>query len=75
MADRTCTCAIYGGQISFCRLHSAASEMLSALESLVSAHDEQPPMLTQTEWDAARAAITTAGGRLPEPVPEDSYAQ
>jgi hypothetical protein len=75
MADPTCTCTIEGGQINFCQLHRAASEMLSALENLVSAHDEQPPMLTQAEWDAARAAIATAGGRLPEPLPEDFYDQ
>lgn len=43
-------------------LIASAPELLEALENLVEAHDQEPPMLTTEEWDLARAAIRKAQG-------------
>lgn len=37
----------------------------AALESLVAAHDQTPPMLTEEEWTEARAALAAAGPGSP----------
>lgn len=42
------------------RACNAHYELLEALEALVNAHDEQPPMLTEAEWQQARAATLKA---------------
>lgn len=42
------------------RLIAAASDLLEALEALVEAHDERPPVLTAAHWRQARQAIKTA---------------
>ena len=47
-------------------LADAAPALLAALATLVMAHDEQPPMLTEGEWAAARVAIAKATGAQEE---------
>ena len=34
--------------------------LLETLRALVDAHDEEPPILTEAEWQAARVAIASA---------------
>jgi hypothetical protein len=41
-------------------LMAGSVDMYEALVALVNAHDEQPPMLTDREWQQARAAIRQA---------------
>ena len=42
------------------RLITAAPVVFEALKALVAAHDEDPPMLTDIEWENARVAIAEA---------------
>ena len=43
-----------------CNAHDDLVAALAALEALVTARDEEPSMLTDAEWSAARAAIAKA---------------
>jgi hypothetical protein len=49
-----------GAAFFYCNTHAAAPHMLEALKTLVEAHDEDPPMLTDIEWEKARAALAEA---------------
>ena len=49
-----------GAALFYCNTHTAAPELLEAREARGAAHDEEPPMLTEAEWAAARAAIAKA---------------
>lgn len=45
------------------QIRAQALSMYKALTALVNAHDEQPPMLTEKEWNAARRVLD----RITEP--------
>lgn len=44
-------------------LIAAAPDLLWALADLVFAHDQNPSMLTEEEWNAARKALKKARGK------------
>ena len=43
-------------------LIASAPSLYAALTALVNAHDEQPAVLTEEEWNAAREALRKATG-------------
>lgn len=50
--------------ITIMNLIATAPELMNALSALVDAHDEEPSMLTEKEWQDARKAIAKAQQRL-----------
>jgi hypothetical protein len=53
------------GQVmnQFAAKAAAAPALFNALTALVEAHDQQPAMLTEAEWQAARRALAQAKGK------------